>query len=238
MIYGSVYANAELNLLPIEARHLYIGTLVLADDDGRLRADPRFLKGQLFSYDEDITSAQVDKWLTQLEAVGQISIYEEKGVRVLTHPKWKEYQRIRSDMYTPSKLPKPVQERTESVTETVHNISKDKVKKDKITSAKRAPKIPTFNPLGSEIIKSFEDVDPKNKTYYGNKTQRASCDFLLEEYGLEQVLKVIKLLPKTNRTPYFPKINSPNDLKERWVKLSDQLIQEKGKQLTSGRGVA
>jgi len=67
---------------------LYIGTLILADDDGRLRADPRFLKGQIFSYDEKITSTEVEGWLQNLASFGQISLYDHDGVRGLLHPKW------------------------------------------------------------------------------------------------------------------------------------------------------
>lgn len=90
------------------------------------------------------------------------------------------------------------------------------------TSAAVSPKI-KYNPLGAEIIKYLEEVDPKNKTYYNNTTQRKSCDYLLEEYGLEEVLKRISVLSKTNRMQFFPKINSPYDLKEKWVKLNDQV---------------
>lgn len=85
----------------------------------------------------------------------------------------------------------------------------------------------SFNPNGKEIIKAFEDVDPKNKTYYGNKTQRAACDFLIAEYTIEEVLRRISLLRKTNELPYFPKIHSPHDLKEKWVLLEDKLKEKK-----------
>lgn len=76
-----------------------------------------------------------------------------------------------------------------------------------------------YNPLGSEIIKAFEEVDPKNKTYYGNTTQRGACDFLLEEYGLESVLSVIKILPKTNPQSFMPTITTPVQLRDKWVQL-------------------
>ncbi len=78
-----------------------------------------------------------------------------------------------------------------------------------------------------EIIKAFEEVDPKNKTYYANKTQRAACEFLLKEFGFEEVLKRIKVLPKTNKQPFFPKVNSPNDLKEKWIKLEDAVASKR-----------
>lgn len=78
-----------------------------------------------------------------------------------------------------------------------------------------------FDVLGADILKAFEAIDPKNKTYYKNTTQRGACDFLLKEYGLDEIMKRISILEKTNRLPYFPKITCPNDLKEKWVKLND-----------------
>lgn len=74
-----------------------------------------------------------------------------------------------------------------------------------------------------EIIKLFEKVDPKNKGYYGNKTQRAACSFLLAEYGLPEVVKRIEVLPRTNGLPYFPTITTPLQLKDKWVTLENQV---------------
>ena len=74
-----------------------------------------------------------------------------------------------------------------------------------------------------DVIRLFEVVDPKNKTYYGNKTQRAACLFLLTEYGLEEVTKRIEVLPKTNGMPYFPNITTPCQLRDKWVQLNGQI---------------
>lgn len=79
----------------------------------------------------------------------------------------------------------------------------------------------------AEVIKLFETVDRKNKTYYGNITQRSACTFLLDEYGLDEIKRRIEVLPQTNITPYFPKIYSPYDLKEKWNKLEDALTSKK-----------
>lgn len=83
-----------------------------------------------------------------------------------------------------------------------------------------------YNPLGAEIIKSFTEIDPKNKNYYSNKTQRSACDFLIEEYGLEEVLKRISILPQLNKLPYFPSIHTPYELKEKWKKLEEAVERE------------
>lgn len=116
-------------MLPIEARYLYIGAIVLADDDGRLRADPRSLRGQIFSYDESITSSDVESWLLKLVEAGQIELYERDGVKVLRHPKWDSYQKIRTDMYVPSRLPAPVTPPLQPRTISKVKLSKDKESK-------------------------------------------------------------------------------------------------------------
>lgn len=79
----------------------------------------------------------------------------------------------------------------------------------------------------SKLLDLFSIVDPKNKTYYGNKTQRNCLDFMINEYGFENVEKVIGLLTQTNQLDYFPKITSPYDLKEKWTKLATALQSKK-----------
>jgi hypothetical protein len=79
----------------------------------------------------------------------------------------------------------------------------------------------TYNPLGAEVIKAMESIDPKNKKYYGNKTQRAACDFLIEEYGLQEVTTRILAVEKTNGMPFFPTITTPVQLRDKWVQLEN-----------------
>jgi phage replication O-like protein O len=75
------------------------------------------------------------------------------------------------------------------------------------------------NPLGAEIIKELVSVDPKNKNYYSNTTQREACDFLIAEYGLDTVLSRVHILQQTNGLPYFPTITTPLQLRDKWVQL-------------------
>lgn len=105
-------------------------------------------------------------------------------------------------------------------------------KKRNTTSAQNARKVEEaskFSKLGADLIKEFEKVDPKNKRNYANKTQRTASDFLIEEYGFDEVVKRVKVLPMTNKVPYFPKIYTPYDLQEKWGKLQDAVEQERAK---------
>lgn len=82
------------------------------------------------------------------------------------------------------------------------------------------------NPLGAEIIYELIKIDPKNKNYYNNKTQREACDFLIEEYGLEEVKTRARLLERTNGLPYFPTITTAVQLRDKWVQL-EKAVQRK-----------
>lgn len=116
--------------------------------------------------------------------------------------------------------------------------TKDNNKDNRDAPTSGAGKKQTYSQLGSEVVKAFEAIDPKNKKYYGNTTQRCAADFLIEEYSLKKVLEVIMLLPKTNKINYFPKIYTPHQLKESWQSLSDAFQRKKGEHITKGRGVA
>lgn len=83
-----------------------------------------------------------------------------------------------------------------------------------------------------EIIKAFEEVNPACKKFYGNKTQRKACDNLVALYGLEQVLKVISFLPKSNSMPYMPRITTPLQLEDKWSALESAIKQKKSEKIS------
>src|SRR3990167_10432727 len=92
-------------------------------------------------------------------------------------------------------------------------------RKKEITKEIMAKDTP-FNPLGGELIKSFEKINPAVKRMYGNTTQRKACDDLIETYGFERVKKVIEgALPRTNGMEYMPSITTPNLLFLKWTQL-------------------
>lgn len=104
-------------------------------------------------------------------------------------------------------------------------IDKNRIDKNN-TSATRKKKSSEFTPIGADVLKAFEEIDGKNKTYYQNTTQRAACDFLVGEYGLEKVLQAIKILPQINQQKlYIKQITTPYELKENWVKIGNAVRQ-------------
>jgi len=82
------------------------------------------------------------------------------------------------------------------------------------------------------LIKMFESINPVCKTYYGNKTQRSACDFLIKEFGFDEVVRVIKEdLPAIANMEYPIQVTTPYELKEKWVKIKKKLESDKGMEI-------
>jgi len=91
-----------------DARLLYIALWNLADEHSRLNGDPQWIKGQVFSYDDDLDAAAVAKLLDELAepAVGAVVPYEADGDPYLFLPKLARHQRLEPEKVR-SRLPAP-----------------------------------------------------------------------------------------------------------------------------------
>lgn len=91
-----------------DARLLYIALWNLADEFSRVNGDPQWIKGQVFSYDEDIDSVVIEKLLAELSVpeLGAVVPYEADGDPYLLLPKLAKHQRLEPGK-VPSRLPEP-----------------------------------------------------------------------------------------------------------------------------------
>lgn len=105
----------------------------------------------------------------------------------------------------------------------LHSISEQgsQIKKIKKPVKKEEEKHTKEIPL---VIKSFEKVNADCKNFYGNKTQRGACSYLIENYTFDRIIAVVeKTLPKTNQMPFFPVITTPLQLKQKWATLESAI---------------
>ena len=107
MIDPEIWADEELGSVSVTARLLYVGLISLADDEGRLRGDSRFLCGHIFCYDDDIGNDGVEDLLNELDGVGLVECYELNGKEYIAHPNWLRYQQISPSKKRPSDIPEP-----------------------------------------------------------------------------------------------------------------------------------
>ncbi|HEC32988.1 MAG TPA: hypothetical protein ENI63_01880 [Candidatus Kaiserbacteria bacterium] len=199
MVYSKIWVSIQFTSMSDKAKLLFIGMVTLADDDGRLIGNPAYLRGQIFSFDEEISVLEIKKERDEVEKSGLIEVYKIDGIEYILHPNWEKYQVIRGDLYTPSTLPdrngivtKPTQKST---------LSKDKISKDKISKLvvkNKKTKIVKYTQNDMVLVDLFISLIQKNNPEWKmrgnrdiwaediNKLQR------LDERTYEQIEVMIK----------------------------------------------
>lgn len=222
MLNPEFWLDEEIAKLSAHARLLYMGLWGICDDHfATLPHRPDWIKVQVFPYED----ADIDKLLGELEHCGKIIRFKFEGRVYFFLKNFFRHQKI--DRPSKSKYPEYKPEYQLLAEDSTSTRSEVKIKEVKGSEAKvevppltaKAQKASAIRSATREIINAFVKVDPKNKTYQNDRRQQDAAEFLIEEYTLEKVLEVIRLLPQTNKQPYFSKIFSPHDLKEKWESL-------------------
>jgi hypothetical protein len=101
-----VFWHDELvGAMPSTARLTFIGLFSLADDEGRMRGSAAYVRSQVFTYDEETSTADVERALLQLHNARRIRIYGDGVQRYVEVVNFLKHQRI--DKPQPSQLPSP-----------------------------------------------------------------------------------------------------------------------------------
>lgn len=93
MIDPRIWESEQFSRLSLFERQLYIGLISHADDEGRLRDHPVWIRSAIFPYD-DFTVEDVSKALSNVQRVGLILRYRTDEWAIIQHPKWSKYQRV------------------------------------------------------------------------------------------------------------------------------------------------
>src|SRR5687767_13896153 len=102
-IKPAFWTDETLAQLPREVRLTFIGLISHADDEGRLKADPRLLKAAIYPLDDDLTAADLCAHVARLEKAGRVRSYQVAGAACLVIPNFRKHQRINRP--SPSDLP-------------------------------------------------------------------------------------------------------------------------------------
>jgi len=98
------WASENMAALSRDERLVFIGLWSLADDEGRFRANPRYIAGQLLPYDED-GLVVVSRALARLREQAAVTLYEVDGSSYGLVTGWGRHQKI--DRPSKSRLPDP-----------------------------------------------------------------------------------------------------------------------------------
>lgn len=103
MIDPTIWQSEDFGKLSNLAKIVFIGLFSLADDEGRGRANPVYLRTTLFPYNEDMRSADVEKALFEISSNMSVVFYSCDGNSYYSLLSWNTFQKI--DRATDSKLP-------------------------------------------------------------------------------------------------------------------------------------
>ncbi len=103
MIDPNIWQSEDFGKLSLLAKIVFIGLFSLADDEGRGRANPVYLKSTLFPYEESMRSADIAKTLFEISSNMSVIFYSYDGSDYYSLYNWNEWQKI--DKPTDSKLP-------------------------------------------------------------------------------------------------------------------------------------
>lgn len=107
MLYSNIWESGQIAKLTKSARLLYIGTITIADDDGRFKANPSLLRSKIFPLDDDVKITDVTSWLKEIVDVGLIEAYTVGFDDYAFHPNWTKFQKLRADRKKESLIPPP-----------------------------------------------------------------------------------------------------------------------------------
>jgi len=152
-------------------------------------------------------------------------VYAPNHYALLDRSEWKQKPEVYHTDGTPRQEPEVSQDTNQR-----HSVP------HKDTQGKDTQKKDTAEASSAEIVsilKAFESINPTCSTYYGNTTQRKACRFLIDTYGFDRVKLVIgSTLPKSNNLAFFPSINTPLQLQEKWSALESAIKKYQNKAQT------
>lgn len=129
MIDPNFWTSEDVGKLNMLERLLLIGMFSSADDYGKGRANPVYLRSIIFPYD-DIPVKEIETALSNIEKYINIKLYEVDGSKYYKFMHWDKWQTVQKPQ--PSKIPEPIQEAVENnsgtIQESVENDSRLKEK--------------------------------------------------------------------------------------------------------------
>lgn len=105
MLSPEIWESESFSSLSDFQKIVFIGLISLADDEGRGKANPSYIKSTLFPYDENRRVAEVKSALSQIARCTSTQFYNVNGSEYYLLTSWNKWQKI--DKPSKSKLPPP-----------------------------------------------------------------------------------------------------------------------------------
>ena len=105
MISPEIWESQDFSQLSDVAKIVFISLFSHADDEGRGRADPTFIKNITFPYDENRRVADIKSALSEIARCMSVRFYSVNGIEYYIMKSWERWQKVEKP--TKSKFPAP-----------------------------------------------------------------------------------------------------------------------------------
>ncbi|MDE7330292.1 MAG: hypothetical protein K2N30_04285 [Clostridia bacterium] len=105
MISPEIWESQSFSALSDLAKIVFISLFSHADDEGRGRADPTYIKSSTFPYDKGRRVADIKSALSEIARSMSVQFYSVNGIEFYFMTSWERWQKI--DKPSKSKLPPP-----------------------------------------------------------------------------------------------------------------------------------
>ena len=104
MLHKKISVSVQVNRLTLPARLLFTWMIPHADDEGKMKGDPEFIKATVVPMVK-WSFKKILEYLEEIQDKRLIYYWQENGEWFIEFIKWNEHQVIRKDRFTPSDLP-------------------------------------------------------------------------------------------------------------------------------------
>lgn len=139
MLHKKISISTEVNKLSLPARLLFTWIISHADDEGRLKGEPEYIKAMVIPMTK-WSFKKIKGYLEEMKTQRLIYYWEQNNEWFIEFPKWKEHQSIKGDRFKESSLPPfhskngnnlaPDENQSKSNIETQSNIIKSNLNQD------------------------------------------------------------------------------------------------------------
>lgn len=157
MLHKTISISEQVNNLSIEAQLLFTWLIPHADDEGRLKGNPKHVKVMVVP-SHQWTPEEIQHLLEEIKEQGLIYYWEKSGQRYIEFPSWKTFQYIAKDRFHKSELPSykenvdnPSTSRTQSVAKLITQANVTEANEEKIKKSEA-------NSIADKSIKSLKDI--------------------------------------------------------------------------------
>lgn len=169
MIDPGIWSSEDFSKLTSFSKLVFIGLFSLADDEGRGKANPSYLKSMLFPYEEGIRSADIKKTLQEIASTMSVIFYTHDEKEYYALKSWGRFQTINRP--SPSDIPAPTSDSVSThrglsedsvsahggvMTKRKEEEKEEKGKEEKGKEEARAPGIPY-----QKIVNLYNELCPK-----------------------------------------------------------------------------